>query len=103
MPDDFIAPALDLDGFNCPHCRAFAHQGWSDARRGSPSGYFPITPDTRISTCFRCSNSAFWVEGRLIYPPTLIAPPPHDDLSEPPLSAYNEARSIAHLSSREGT
>ena len=28
MQPDFVPPAITLDGFNCPHCAAYAHQQW---------------------------------------------------------------------------
>lgn len=38
----------------------------------------------------------------MIFPPTLTAPPAHEDLPEPALSTYNEARSVVSASPRAG-
>ena len=32
MQTDFVRPAITLDGFNCPHCGAYAHQQWCSLR-----------------------------------------------------------------------
>jgi len=43
---------------------------------------------------------SLWVGEELIYPPVLAASPPHDDLAEPALSGYVEARAVASASPR---
>jgi hypothetical protein len=55
-----------------------------------------------FSKCFFCDKRAVWVEGRLTYPPIRTAPLPHEDLPEPALETYEEARGITDTSPRAG-
>ena len=32
MGNEYVYPKYSLDGFNCPHCHAYAHQCWSDIK-----------------------------------------------------------------------
>jgi hypothetical protein len=41
-----------------------------------------------------------WVNERLVYPPILSAPLPHEDLAQPAASTYMEARGVAPVSPR---
>ena len=100
MPKSYVPPTHELDGFTCPYCETYAHQHWSPATSNPGRGYSTFDPWTQVSLCSRCGKSGIWVNGHLIYPPTLVAPPPHDDLDDPALSTYSEARSISANSPR---
>jgi hypothetical protein len=98
MPSEYVAPSFQSDGFHCPHCGVYAHQRWGHAvGQGAGLG---VIQEAMVSKCGRCQQHAFWVNGQLVHPPVLVAPEPHDDLPDPALTAYREARSIARLSPR---
>lgn len=59
-----------------------------------------LHPELRVSRCQRCDLDALWIAEQMIHPRSLRAPPPHDDLPDPALSTYVEARSIASGSAR---
>lgn len=102
MAADYVAPALDLDGFHCPYCGVYAHQIWQQPIifEPSPPVIIQLNPAVKASHCQHCGLMALWIGDGLVYPQTLIAPPPHDDLAEPALSSYGEARCIAFASPR---
>lgn len=64
------------------------------------SRYETLEPDTHVSRCHHCSKMMIWHGGTIIYPATLLAPLAHDDLPEPALATYVEARSIFSPSPR---
>jgi hypothetical protein len=102
MADDYVAPALNLDGFHCPYCGTYAHQTWSQGR-ATPIGsnaVYGIEPPLLLSKCGRCGDSAMWIGDQIVSPAVLIAPPAHDDLADPALASYNEARGVYSNSPR---
>jgi len=58
------------------------------------------TPPVRFSRCARCKNFAVWVDGELVAPAVLTAPPPHQDLADPALASYTEGRGVFNASPR---
>ena|ERR1039458_4684700 len=101
MTADHIAPSRATDAFHCPHCAAYAHQVWSEITVNFYSrGYDSLQPQIMASMCSRCDNVALWIGDLMIYPPSVDAPPPHNDLAEPARSTYVEARAVAGTSPR---
>ena len=47
-----------------------------------------------VSTCAQCSEPAIWVDRQLVFPKTLSAQPPNQDLDSDIVVLYNEAASI---------
>jgi len=96
---DSIPPQHKNDGFNCPHCSAFAHQLWYVPARQEPSrlGHAPEYKglEYEATKCARCGRSSFWLDGTMVYPETIIGPPPNPDMPEEVLADFNEARGIA--------
>lgn len=53
-----------------------------------------------LSTCSRCYQESFWVNGEIVFPNTSITPQPHNDMPEEVKEVYNEARGIHNISPR---
>lgn len=118
MKQQYVAPALNLDAFNCPHCHAFTHQDWFGLRGSSGvEGYGnAITSDQfQISTCHRCHGITIWYipEGNshsrrillrtkalIIFPEYSQAEPANPDMPADAKVDYDEARHIAQHSPR---
>ena len=102
------------DGFNCPHCGAYAHQRWGWA------GVFPeilahtqgggisrghghpeqLGDDIRIARCARCSNFSLWVKSAMVYPESMSVSAPNEDLPDNIKVDYMEAASVLQKSPR---
>jgi hypothetical protein len=96
-------PEFGLDGFNCPHCNAFAHQRWSyniSASNFDGKNVGATLNSFAVSHCQKCNAFTIWKDGILIYPQTYIAPLPTSDMPEDVKSDYEEARAIFAQSSR---
>jgi hypothetical protein len=103
MEQDYVAPEHGKDGFNCPHCNAFAHQEWrhyvnaTEERMGGLTNYLS---NLSISICARCNEHAIWVHDQLVFPNQSIAPRASSDMPEKVKEDYEEARSIFNQSPR---
>ena len=101
MSGKYIAPKRDAHSFHCPSCGVLAHQRWGtlilpiDPVRGGET-----QPVMAASDCAHCRDTAIWVDDEVVYPPVLLAPPAHEDLAEPALATYNEARAVLPASAR---
>jgi hypothetical protein len=101
MAADYVTPARNLEAFHCPHCGTFAHQLWADAMANfGGQGFRALEPQMVIALCSRCRDMSLWADDRMIFPRALVAPGPHDDLAEPALSTYREAREVVSASPR---
>ncbi len=97
----YIAPSFKATAFNCPWCKAFAHQTWGPAGfREEDIGHFGILTDYYFSTCVRCDASALWVKTKLVYPGIVDAPLPNEDMEENIQRDFEEAREISWRSPR---
>lgn len=93
--NDYIAPKLTLDGFNCPYCGAFTHQVW----RYNINAYHQNLSMLQlkglsVATCSKCRENSYWLDDEMIHPSKSIAPLPSYDMPEEVAKDYNEARSI---------
>ena len=75
MTTDYVLPAFQRGGFNCPHCGAYAQQTWGTLRRD-------YGPDTvaHMAICFRCNKETLWYRNRQIWPQIAAGPRPNEDL-----------------------
>lgn len=124
----YVPPELDLKAFNCPYCRAYAHQDWfaGGARhfaRNLPMGAFvrdAILPrrnppelfntensqsclalgNVMFSKCASCNKVAVWVHDAIVYPQTGEAPAANADMPDDIQRDYNEASTILDQSPR---
>lgn len=127
---DYFVPEYGSNGFTCPNCQAYSQQRWIEVVDKASSGYVlnvgirtqrKILEDSKIkfqseqhpnfdapkidnkiafSTCSRCSKESYWVNGKIVYPRTSVAPLAHDDMPEEVMEIYNEARNISDISPR---
>ena len=121
--EKYVAPELGLQSFNCPECRAYSHQVWTEVIYTTYYDGFKLMEftDGRIdcaknnkesviatnhkmnhiaafSRCHSCEAITIWKGGNMVHPQNLNVEPPNPDMPEDIASLYNEARSIAHLS-----
>jgi len=104
MAQDYVPPQYQIDGFNCPHRGAFAHQKWRHgvfAYEGrNMSGEYSILYAISASICGRCKEFALWEGDRLFYPLMHVAPRPAFDMPDDVKPDYEEARAIFAQSPR---
>ena len=101
MANEYIAPALNVEAFHCPLCGVYAHQdwGWVYSAGQREQGVVPVD-EWRLAFCARCARPSFWFGERQVWPIGSAGPLPNEDLGEEVVALYNEARSVASLSSR---
>jgi len=96
----YVAPTRDATAFNCPHCHAYAKQGWGGLMRFVNNTNHGAIPYARLGTCTHCEGFTIWLYQKMIYPLTSPAPFPNSDLPEGIKQDFEEARQIATLSPR---
>ena len=104
MTQEYVQPGYGLDGFNCPHCNAYAHQCWRYHLEASknPSGTGESNHMVRFaaSFCARCGGYTIWKDEILIFPQVHTTPLPARDMPEDVKGDYDEARAIFSHSPR---
>lgn len=116
------APRLNAPSFDCPHCRALAHQNWyvpavrpllniieaeqhelvisKSKVSGGESDLLRKLLGLHISQCFSCNRLSVWVEGKLVYPSTQVTYLPHPDMPADVKKDFDEASAIVAFSPR---
>lgn len=97
---EYVAPQLDIDGFNCPHCGAYAHQTWEPLVKQLKRGALQTLSGWLIATCARCSDFSVWCGPNKVYPSSATAPLAHPDMPSRVKQIYEEARTIHDASPR---
>jgi hypothetical protein len=103
---EYVPPELDLDGFNCPHCGAFAHQEWyssvemASEQRGRPYRHTVEVEGVTISQCGRCKANSIWIDDALVSPRESKAPLASAEMPEDVRRDYDEAREVVAVSPR---
>lgn len=114
MDDDYIPPSFKENAFNCPYCRAYAHQEWWPMSKVSigtskvkpappPTVRIPpggVMEDLFLCSCSRCENYSLWINDKMVYPKSSIAPFPINDMPENVKIDFLEARNIVSESPR---
>lgn len=111
---EYVAPIFKGDAFHCPHCNVLSHMVWG-ALSSNKNGEQRWV-NFLCSTCTHCKQDAFWLvtdngnpmfpllvgseSGVMIYPDTMIAPIPSDDMPDDIKEDYLEAASIYQKSPR---
>lgn len=90
-------PSFEGTAFNCPHCHAYAKQGWADAWAGYNG---KSMADIHFSFCTHCGVYSLWHQRKLIYPDFVGIEPPNPDLSPDIVADYQEAAKIVSASPR---
>ena len=99
MKQDYVAPHYQGEGFNCPHCGAYAHQLWWNGVAQSERGSTDIRGVT-VAFCEKCHAYSLWLDEKMIHPATSVAPMPTDDMPDDVKQDYMEARTILDASPR---
>ena len=104
MVDNYVEP--NFDGFNCPHCGAYAHQEWytyiqaGNFHQRGASYKSESAQGLALSYCSRCNRYSLWVYEKMVYPKLSIAPLPLGDMPENVKEDYLEARNVLNESPR---
>lgn len=101
-------PTLNGEAFDCPTCRAFANQQWTNLMQlGLGLEPFHDGPDGSgawtAAQCARCREWSVWRDERMMFPASGPAPAPHRDMPSEARSLYEEARAVVGISRRAGT
>src|SRR5258706_7862929 len=102
---DYVAPAIESDAFNCPHCGAYSHQEWFRAVAATGRSIADTVIKNQntgytFSQCVRCGDYTLWYSSVLIFPEVASAPSPADNMPEDVKVDYLEAREISTRSPR---
>ena len=92
----FIQAIFGSTSFNCPFCKAYAHQRWAQCTRYGSS----FIDKLYISECNHCSKLSVWHDEKMIYPEKTNINEPNNDLNEDIKKDYLEATSILNKSPR---
>ncbi|MCH8127435.1 DUF4145 domain-containing protein [candidate division KSB1 bacterium] len=96
----YTPPKFNTDGFNCPHCHAYADQHFGMTIMTVGERNYGLIQKYWASRCMRCSEFALWINEKLVYPTTQTAPAPNPDLPDDIKTDYDEAREILDKSPR---
>lgn len=93
------------DAFHCPYCRVYAKQEWYDVAKGHLSekgvGYYEgFLEDLFLSACSRCRKYALWLDEKMIYPVSSVAPLPIEDMPVNVKDDFLEGRNVVNASPR---
>ncbi len=100
MTDKYDEPKLNKNAFTCPTCGAFSAMQWESLRTNEQ------WQSISLASCHRCNRHSVWLDGsenypvKMIFPASLTAPLPNEDLPEECMNDYMEAREIASISPR---
>jgi hypothetical protein len=102
MKDKYYPPCSKGDGFSCPHCGVWAHQLWYSGLGWRAGATIGITESGRleISVCEKCQGYALWVDEKMVYPNSSVAPLPSEDIPKNVKDDFLEARNIVNSSPR---
>jgi hypothetical protein len=100
MAGKYVAPGFKLNAFHCPNCETYAHQTWYSASKVDANGNVSFISDLLVSSCSRCLKSSFWLNQKLVFPLSSVAPLPEEDMPENSKVDYIEAREIVNASPR---
>jgi hypothetical protein len=87
------------NAFHCPHCGVYTKQQWYNMAKGAISErsldyYAGFVSGLYLSLCSQCGKYALWLNDKIIYPASSIAPWPNMDMPVNVKEDYMEARSI---------
>lgn len=101
-----MSPQFKGKKFSCPICKSLAKQDWITFISFTDVAYsfeFRRTfENLDASICQGCDDYTLWKNEKIIYPDSLIAPDPNDDMPVEVKEIYEEARAI-HTKSLRAT
>lgn len=96
----YTPPKFKSSAFNCPHCNAYANQGWYDLHYYNTVNRYPELEPAKLCVCGHCNKYSIWHMGVMIYPDFSGVEPPNQDLGVDVQQDYVEAASIVQKSPR---
>ena len=93
-------PSYGATAYNCPLCGAYANQLWYSAGLHNGHNYVGTINKYNFAQCQHCKKYKFWIDQKLIYPFSGVAPLPNPDMPDDVKEDYEEARSILTISPR---
>ncbi len=114
----YVTPRHGLEAFNCPRCQAYANMRWrvllSALTPGAQSDNNPqlgqYMGDIVEAECAHCKKSSYWIREvnfetsrdvwKMLWPDSVPAPLPHDEMPDDTKQDYMEARSVVAKSPR---
>lgn len=125
----FVPPAINVTGFNCPHCQVLNQNTWYSVLlseivtapeyvedvmlqvQRSVRTEFPVLRPSGlrtnfalsgawVSVCGDCKRSTIWVESKQVFPQSSTAPLPNPDMPDEVREDYIEAGQILQISPR---
>lgn len=103
----YVPAAFQQKAFHCPYdtCAAYAKQTWTTVFRPNPPlpGQHPTYSqigNLMLAYCDHCNKFSLWLDGQLVCPQIVSAPPPHPDFPENVRPDYEEARAVLGSSPR---
>ncbi|NOY44859.1 MAG: DUF4145 domain-containing protein [Deltaproteobacteria bacterium] len=100
MDKPYTPPVFEQKVFNCPHCFAYAKQRWGYPHRQVEGINEAPVKSFAIARCDHCGKYTIWVDQELVYPASLAAPKPNQDLPDDIKNDFEEARRIVSDSPR---
>jgi len=101
MKEKFVPPKFQSSAFHCPHCEVYAHQHWFLVYKMTSTGRLAgELEEFKVGMCERCEQHTLWLNDKMIYPTSSIAPLPVENMPPNVAEDYNEARNIASFSPR---
>lgn len=107
MTEKYVAPFFEGNAFHCPHCGVYAHQTWFDGAMGDhgeatvrSASYSGFVEGLSVSFCTRCGKYSLWLEDKMLYPISSIAPLPAEDMPADAKEDFEEARNMVNASPR---
>jgi hypothetical protein len=93
------------DAFQCPNCRVYAKQEWHNVAKGHLSekgvGYYEgFLENLFLSVCSRCRKYSLWLDEKMIYPVSSVAPWPIEDMPPNVKDDFLEGRNVVNASPR---
>jgi hypothetical protein len=102
----YVPAEFNKKAFHCPYdaCATYAKQTWRPAfvllqPFGQPPHYDHVR-DFLLAYCDHCNRFSLWLDGKLVHPQVVSAPPPHPDIPEDIRADYEEARAVFSNSPR---
>ena len=100
----YIPPVVFEGCFTCPHCNAISQQTWwgiemtgsNSTRNGLPVHHAPL----RVGKCINCSKHTIWLNEKMLFPASSLAPAANSEMPKNIQEIYQEASSIFSASPR---
>ncbi len=105
MKENYVPVTFQKGSFNCPFCRAFAHQKWIQPYQYAGREFIEYTEiiDHYFCQCDCCYKKSIWKGEVMIYPDADVNFQPHPEMVDDLKSDYLEASSIFQKSPRGAT